>query len=255
MDATATFDAVLKYFDSYSRVARLYPSLIALAPTIWSAVALFPTIIDNASHSAAFVVATVCIFYFLSSLTRSLGKAAEIKLLDRWGGWPTTILLRHRDAMIDPVTKARYHRALEALCPGLALPSPEEEVREPKHADDLYRSATRKLIEQRRGPEHKLLHGENASYGFRRNLYGLKPVAIVETLIILLLTSFGWWLITPQPYTRLIVAQSVVNYPHFPVLLGLDLSYLLLWTWAVTPAFVFQSGREYGEALLRTLDG
>ena len=253
MTTPAPFDGILKLFDSYSRVARLYPSLIALAPVLWSAIALFPSIVDSVSHSAAFAIAAACILYFLTSLARSLGKRAETRLLARWQGWPTTILLRHRDGTLDRITKDRYHRVLEKMA-GLKLPGAAEELANPADADDLYRSVTKKLIEQRRGPQYGLLHGENASYGFRRNLYGLKPVVLVETFIVMALTALGWWLITPQPYTRLIIAESVIQYPHFPVLLGLDLAFLLLWIWAVVPSFVFQSGREYGEALLRTLD-
>jgi hypothetical protein len=240
-------------FDSYSRIARIYPSLIALAPVSWSALVLFPSVFSSFSKGAGFVVAATCIFYFLASLTRSLGKRIEPKLLARWGGWPSTILLRHRDGTLDPLTKARYHRELGALC-GLPVPSAVEENADPVAADDVYRSVTKKLIEQRRGSAYRLLHGENASYGFRRNLYGLKPVVVVETMLVLTLTGLGWWLITPQPYTRLIVAQSLINYPYFPVLFSVDLAYLLPWFWAITPTFVFQAGREYGEALLRTLD-
>jgi hypothetical protein len=253
MTTAAPIEAIMKLFDSYSRVARLYPSLVALAPIIWSAVALFPSIIENTSRGAAFVTAAAAVLYFLTSIARSLGKRAEIKLLRRWGGWPTTILLRHQDSGIDRVTKERYHRALERMS-GLKLATPEEEQRDLVQADDLYRSATRKLIEQRRDPKYHLIHGENASYGFRRNLYGLKPVAIVETLIVIFATALGWWLITPQPYTLPVVIQTTINYPHFLLLLLLDLSYFLLWIWAVTPNFVYQAGREYGEALLRTLD-
>ena len=251
---TNPFETIMKTFDSYGRVARLYPSLIALAPVIWSGVALFPSIIENASHSVAFVTAAACVLYFLTSVTRSLGKRAETRLLGDWGGWPTTTLLRHRDATIDPVTKSRYHRALENICDSVTLPTPDAERNDARRADEFYRSVTKKLIEMRRGPEHRLLHSENASYGFRRNLYGLKAVAVVETLIVMSVTAFGWWIITPQPYSRLILADSVIKYPHFPVLLALDFGYLLLWLWAVTPHFVFQSGQEYGEALLRTLD-
>jgi hypothetical protein len=247
------FSAAIGMFDSYSRVARVYPSLIALAPLIWSALALFPSIFSSLGNSAAFVVGATCVFYFFASITRYLGKKAESKLLKRWGGWPTTMLLRHRNDILDPLTKARYHNALSKLC-NLQPPSAADETNDQAAADNFYRSATKKLIEQRRGPENRLLHSENASYGFRRNLYGLKPVAVAETLILMTLTAFGWWLITPQPYTRLVVAESVIHYPYFPVLLGLDLGYLLLWFWAVTPTFVFQAGREYGEALLRTLD-
>ena len=249
-----TFDAITKYFDSYSRVARLYPALIVLAPVAWSAIALFPGIVDSVSHSAMFAISAACLLYFLTSITRSRGKLAEVKLLKRWGGWPTTNLLRHRDPVIDPITKARYHAALADLCGGLSMPTPAEEAADPNRADDIYRSATKKLIEKRRGPEFGLIHGENASYGFRRNLYGLKPVALVETALAVFFTGAAWWLITPQPYTRLSVAQSVINYPHLPLLIGVDIAYALVWLWAVNAAFVLQSGKEYGEALLRSLD-
>lgn len=247
-------DFLVKMFDPYSRVARLYPSLIALAPIAWSAIALFPNIVDTVGHSAIFAISATCILYFITGIARSRGKVVERKLLKRWDGWPSTTLLRHRDATIDPVTKARYHTALSSLCGGLAFSSPQHEAANPSAADDVYRSATKKLIEQRRGPQYKLLHGENASYGFRRNLYGLKPLVLTETLIMAVLTGGAWWLVTPQPYTRLIVAEFVVQYPHFPVLLALDLAFGLIWIWAVVPNFVLQSGRDYAEALLRTLD-
>ena len=244
---------VMGLFDPYNRVARVYPSLIALGPIAWSAVVLFPSIFTSIANGAGFVVATTCVFYFLASITRSLGKRVEPKLLNLWGGWPTTLLLQHRNSVLDPLTKARYHKELGFLC-GLNPPSATDEAADGVAADHFYRTSTKKLIEQRRDAKYRLLHGENASYGFRRNLYGLKPVAVVETLIVMTLTGFGWWLITPQPYTRLIVAESVIHYPFFPVLLGVDFGYLLVWFWAITPTFVFQAGREYGEALLRTLD-
>lgn len=246
------FDAVMKFFDSYSRIARLYPSFLAFGPILWSAVALFPSFLENISHSVAFAVGASCIFYFLSSLSRSLGKRAEPRLLAQWDGWPTTTLLRHRDGTIDANTKARYHRALETLA-GLKLPNPGKEGQDPKNADDLYRSATKKLIEKRRGPEYKMLHGENASYGFRRNLYGLKPLALAEATILIALTLFGWWVTMPRPYAQLSVIQTVTTYPYFPVLVAADLFYMLLWCW-VTSNYVHQAAREYAEALFRTLD-
>jgi len=253
MPTTSPLDTVVGLFDSYSRVARLYPSVIALAPILWSGVALFPSLLESASQSIAFVIGSACLLFFFTSITRSLGKRTEARLLRQQGGWHTTMLLRHRDATLDGTTKERYHRALEVMC-ACALPTLKQEQTNPADADAIYRSATKKLIEQRRGAEYVLLHAENASYGFRRNLYGLKPVALIETVIVILLTLFGWWLITPQPYTRLVIAQSVISYPHFLVLVGLDLGYLFLWLWAVTPDFVAQAGREYAEALLRTLD-
>lgn len=240
-------------FDSYNRIARIYPSLIALAPILLAVVSIFPTVIERMSHSAAFAFFAACALYFLASLARSLGKRAEVKLLGRWAGWPTTILLRHRDTTLDAVTKTRYHLALKKLT-GLALPNVFDEAQDTARADEIYRSATKKLIELRRGSEFSLLHNENASYGFRRNLYGLKPLVLVEILILLVLTSFGWWLVIPQPYSWVGLTQSIATYPQFLAMLTMDFAYLLVWTFVITPNFVFEAGREYGEALLRSLD-
>ncbi len=249
-----TWASIEKLFDKYSRTAQLYPALLTLAPIIWSAVVLYPSLISGFSQSTAFLVAVASLLYFLASIARSRGKFAEIKLLKKWGAWPTTLLLRHRDKTIDKPTKARYHRALSKLCNGLKFPSEREEKNAPQEADDIYRSATKKLIEQRRGPQYALIHAENASYGFRRNLYGLKPVGICLTVLAAVLTAGGWWLVMPTPIDWPLIAKSIIAYPHLPLLVVLDIGYLALWLWAIRERFVFQAAQEYAEALLRTLD-
>src|SRR5690606_31393015 len=123
----------------------------------------------------------------------SLGKRVETALLAEWGAWPTTQFLRHRDATIDPFTKARYHAKLQVICPDLSLPTKEDEQANPRRTDDVYRSATMRLLEQRRGPEYKLIQGENAHYGFRRNLLGLRPVACFLVGSSSLVTAVAWW--------------------------------------------------------------
>jgi hypothetical protein len=98
-----------------------------------------------------------------------------------------------------------------------------------------------------------MLHDENASYGFRRNLLGLKPIAITLAVLAAVLTSFAWWLIIPTIAWAAIVA-SAKNHPTLPMLLALDVGYLALLALLVRPAFVYQAAREYAEALFRTLD-
>lgn len=243
-----------KQFDSYSRTARVYPAMLTLAPIIWSAVVLYPSLVSSIPNSTGFLVATASLLYFLASIARSRGKFAEAKLLKAWGGWPTTLLLRHRDRTIDKVTKARYHRALSKLCDGLKFPSEPDETNAPDDADEIYRSATRKLIEHRRGKQYDLILKENASYGFRRNLYGLKPAALCLAALAASVTAAVWWLVTLAPLGWPSIAKSAIAYPHFPVLVVADLGYSALWLWAIRAPFVFQAGREYAEALLRTLD-
>jgi hypothetical protein len=246
--------ALTKLFDSYNRVARLYPALLAIAPILCSAIVVFPSIVSNIPRSTAVVFGMSCLAYFLASLARSRGKKIEEQLLAKWGGWPTTVMLRHRDDRIDRVTKARYHTALAALCPDITMPSAIDEQNAPSVADDTYRSATKRLIEMRRGPEYQMLHRENASYGFRRNMLGLKPAALGVAGIASLVTVLGWWTVVSPNLTWPSVQASIVTYPYLPVLLAFDAGYFLLWATMINESFVLQAAREYTEALFRTLD-
>lgn len=211
--------ALANLFDPYNRVARLYPALLAIAPILCSTIVVFPSLVSNISRSTAAAFGLSCLAYFLASLARSRGKTIEERLLAKWGGWPTTVMLRHGDDRIDPVTKARYHAALATLCPDLTMPSAVDEQNAPSGADDIYRSATKRLIEMRRGPEYAMLHRENASYGFRRNMLGLKPIALVVAAIAALVTALGWWTVLWPAPTWQSIHASIVTYPYLPVLL------------------------------------
>jgi hypothetical protein len=195
-----------------------------------------------------------CLAYFLASIARSRGKTIEEQLLDKWGGWPTTVMLRHCDDLIDRVTKARYHAALAALCPDITIPSAIDEQNSPSEANEIYRSATKRLIEMRRGPDYQMLHHENASYGFRRNMLGLKPIALAVAGIAALVTALGWWTVVSPSPTWQAVQATIVTYPHLPVLLAFDVGYFLLWAVMINKNFVRQAAREDAEALFRTLD-
>ena len=97
-----SLSALTKLFDNYNRVARLYPALLALAPILCSAIVVFPSLVANIPRSTAAAFGLPCLAYFLASLARSRGKMIEERLLANWGGWPTTVMLRHRDNRIEP---------------------------------------------------------------------------------------------------------------------------------------------------------
>ena len=151
-------------------------------------------------------------------------------------------MLRHCDDLIDRVTKARYHAVLAALCPDITIPSAVDEQNSPSEADRgvRYRSATKRLIEMRRGPDYQMLHHENASYGFRRNMLGLKPIAHAVAGIAALVTALGWWTVVSPSPTWQAVQATIVTYPHLPVLLAFDVGYFLLWAVMINKNFVRQ---------------
>ncbi len=248
------FDQILKAFDSYSRVARLYPALLAMGPLVWSALVVSPDLFSSWAKGTASVLVVSGFLYFFSSIARSRGKLEEERLTKLWGGWPSTIVLRHRDGTFDEFTKGRYHKALNKLCPDPPMPTVDEERDDPARADAIYRSATKCLIEARRDKKYGLLHGENASYGFRRNMLGLKPVAITIAFLAVVATLFGWALFEGFPTDISGFAKSIKTYPRFPLLAVADAGYLVVWLIFINSRFVRQASDEYSIALFRTLE-
>lgn len=246
----------INLFDDYNRRARLYPGLLTIAPVFWTVAALNPNlIVGSASHVLGSVILVSGALSLLSNLARWRGKIAERVLIEKWGGWPSTVLLRHRDSTIDSFTKARYHRELETICGGLKLPTADEEKGNPSDADARYRSATRRLIERRREKKYQLLHRENVQYGFRRNLLGLKPSALA---ILCLLTLFAGVTLSYGANTPISSWESVYadfrdRQPLYLLLLA-NLLAITVWVWAIRPNFVKQASEEYALALFRTLD-
>jgi hypothetical protein len=170
-------------FDEYSLNARVRPALLALlSPTIFSYLAFPPLYNIIAGAISIFVV--FGLVTTLAHLSRSAGRAAEKKLFSAWGGKPTTIMLRHNDVDIDPITKTRYHAFLSERIDRWVAPTEENELNDPRKADQLYNSAVRWLLEYTRDKKrYPILFKENISYGFRRNCYGIKWLAVILALM------------------------------------------------------------------------
>jgi hypothetical protein len=226
-----------KSFDEYSRNARLYPGLIAAAPIIL-VTALFlprePTLI------IASIVVSAGMTFLLASFVRSRGKNLEKRLIKTWDGLPTTKMLRHR----HPRNAAQFERRRERLedLYRKKLPTRSEEAAHPDRADDTYVDATRILVirvnEQR--ADFPRVHEENISYGFARNLLGLKPIAIIVILLAVIVDG-----VVILKDGNEVVAVSI---------LALHLALLVFWVLFVKPSWVLQAGQTYAERLFETLD-
>jgi hypothetical protein len=246
---------LFRFFDAYNRAARLYPALIALAPVFWTGASLKPDLFAGDLPRVFGSVAVTCaVVVLFTNIARASGKTIEPRLIAAWGGWRTIVLLRHRDTTIDPYTKARYHAALEGLSSGLTMPTPAEEATNPAEADNRYRSATKRLIEQRRDPKYPLLHQENAQYGFRRNLLGLKAIALL-LLCVALATSLGaWWFDLPRPVQSGRLFLDAATRWQVYSSIGGSVACVSMWLVLIRPRFVLLAADEYALALFRTLD-
>jgi hypothetical protein len=246
----------LRLFDPYSRQARLYPALLTLLPALAMSVAWFPTV--TSSGQILLELAAACgLLFLLADLARARGKRIEPILLRDWGGWPTTLWLRHADSHLSPDLKRRYHAFLSKQPSLGAMPTIEQERADSPLADERYASAVSWLKEKCRGTAFPLVEKENAAYGFRRNLLGLKTFGIILSTL-----TFAF------PAVAL-VAKGSVDLQHSPdhmaraylelpslVLSALALALVVLaaWIFVVRRDWVRAAGDQYARALLANCD-
>ena len=169
-------------FDGYTFQARLIPTYIVLLPL---AVGLQVWLPEGAilERLGTILVAPAPLAILLAQLGRDRGYRLQKQLWAGWGGAITTQMLRHRRTDGNPVMRQSYHACIERLFPDLNIPTLDEENANPQAADHVYEAATRKLIAATRDRDRfPLIYKENVSYGFRRNLWGLRPLGLILSI-------------------------------------------------------------------------
>lgn len=236
--------------DPYDRKARLKPALLALLPLICLCISLFPEIQSIWSAVGGIVVycgSTMLLIQF----GRNWGKLLEPSLFRSWGGKPSVAMLRHCDTRLSQDQKNRYRAFLERNVPELKLASPEEEEKSLAHADDGYESATAWLLTRTTDHERfKLIFAENINYGFRRNIRGLKPIALI--LDITVITIFLIWyssLWTGEIFSTL---NSIGIYGQITGILVI--LHLLFFLFFITRDWIRPPAEAYARQLLAACD-
>ncbi len=225
--------------DHYTRQARLFPALLVMLPIGFAIVAWFPE--KFLGWGLLLGVATSCgLTALFAQIGRDLGKRKEPKLYAKWGGKPTTQLLRHTSTYIDQHTKARYKEKLKSLIANISFPTADEEKNAPDAADEVYVSCTKYLLEKTRDQKQfDLLYKENVNYGFRRNLWGMKPAGLLLALIGFAAAS-----------APIVLAQDIVILPVAITATALNAMLLIWWLFRITPNWVRIAGFAYAERLL-----
>lgn len=232
--------------DPYDRKARLYPSLLVmLVPVV--AVTLVAPVFSSQLAGLASLAAALGGLMLLSSLGREWGKRKEPQLFKEWGGTPTTLMLLRVTTSLDHVTLDRYQRILETKIAGLKFLDPANENSERPKAVAICESAVKWLREATRdSKKFALIFAENINYGFRRNLLGVRPLAIVMCAVTLLVSAFYAWLasagnfsaITSQSWCSVVVACIGI----------------VVWGGVVNAEFVKTTAFAYATALLAACD-
>lgn len=232
--------------DPYERKARLVPGLLAVLPAVLPFVLLLG--VKNPLIAGALTVCSACgVMFLLARIARTLGKRKEEALVAKWGGLPTTILLRHRDAHFDSHSKMRYHQSI-ATVTGITMPTPDQEDADEKAADDAYRGAVTRLRELTRGPGFPLLMKENTSYGFHRNMQGLRPVGAAICIVVLFIVGVNAGVIALDPLA--FHGGAVLQMSPMQALSALIAAgFLLCWTFFFTAGATRSAGNAYAERL------
>lgn len=242
-------EALDRLRDPYERKARVFPGLLVALPLLVPLLWIFGP--RNPLLTALLGLLGGCgVIYALASISRGLGKRLEERLVVRWGGMPTTLLLRHRDTFLDSRSKARYHDEIRKKL-GLVLPTPEEEIADPAAADELYIGATRELRELMRGKAHSLLLKENIAYGFHRNMCALRPVGWLTSLLGIFFGLLLAEAIVTRPYGTEI---TKLLEPGLPGGITLAMGSALFFAWMYfTPGAVKRMGYVYAERLFESM--
>lgn len=252
----------LKGFDRYNIQARIYPALLLLLPILLTVYSVFPQLItSDYVKTLASVLVSFGVLYFLSSVCRSAGKKKEEELITAWGGYPTTIILRHQNSFLNSNIKSRYHNFLNQNVPEINFPSRAEELNNPQLADEIYSSSINWLKEQKRDKEKfNLLYEENIQYGFIRNLLGIKMWGLLSCISSIIFI-FGHQIyqvsvnLTKLPNLGNLIRLIVDNLTSFQLAIILfDIIAFLSWLLIVREPWVKEAGFDYAKTLLKSID-
>jgi len=231
--------------DPYNRKVRLQPALLAALPLGVGTLAWFPEGIAGWGILWGLVVWSGGTT-LLTQLGRDSGLKKEAHLYDKWGGKPTTALLRHRSAPNKVLLKVQQKK-LQSLVPELVIPSLEQEQADPDAADEVYDACVAILRERTRDrAQFGVLFEENCNYGFRRNLWGMKAVG--TTLAVLGLVLAGLSIV------RVLWDRIPLPSPLVPVAIAINLALLLAWIFWFTSDWVRIPAKAYASRLLASID-
>ncbi|MBJ7267654.1 hypothetical protein IG389_00595 [Idiomarina abyssalis] len=242
-------DDFSKYFDEYSFNSRVKPAFFLVFPIFISLLVLFEPSRTWTGSTVTFLVA-FGVINFAANQMSAKGNVLQDKLFKKWGGAPTTIVLRHSDNTIDSVTKSRYMDRLALLISNFTHTTPEYEQANPEGADELYMSASNYLREHTRDTTaYPLVFKENIAYGFSRNIRAFKTLGIFITvsslLVSLVVTYLDATALGSKP-PKLVIQE--ISFPYLG-LIAILLSMLWAWVFLVTENWVKVRAFAYAKRL------
>ena len=181
-----------KFFDAYSIRARLFPAVIAAAPAL-AAIALLVSWSTLGLSNAIASIGMLALMFAIADLSRARGRKLECRLYADHGGLPSITMFRRSDKTIDSGLKDRYRTFLAEQL-GVQAPDAEVELLDKSAADGFYDQCGAWLRQNTRDSKRfSILFAENVTYGFRRNLLGVKTIALwLNAIVVGVCLLFLW---------------------------------------------------------------
>ncbi len=229
----------MDFLDGYVIRARLFPAMLGIAPAlVFLLVTVGADYKDIGLPDVLMTATTGVLFFAFADIARRLGRRAERKLFCSSNGRPFPTVLRYRDDTLNSLSKARILAFVAGEIGGQA-PTPQEEQADPVKADEFYVASGDFLRERMRDQSRfSLLFAENVSYGFRRNLYGLRFPGLVLNLLTVAGSVF------------LIYSASGENLAQYGIVLIVAALHALYFIFGVTRGSVLEAADTYGRQLV-----
>lgn len=231
-----------RFLDAYTLRARLFPAVIAAAP----ALAALALLISWEKIALSNMIATgvlLVLLFALADLARKQGLRIEPSIYKEMGGKPSITMFRRNDGTIDQNAKDQYRQFLAGKL-GRAAPRADEEVADQAAADSFYEQSGIWLRDSTRdAKKFPILFGELVSYGFRRNLRGLKWSALAVNLIVVAICVVVLWQRQSLNMSEEVITRTIVVL----IIAWIHAAYFAL---AVTKEGVKEAARRYGRELI-----
>lgn len=222
----------------YTIYARAFPIYITIIPIVLVLVPILPEGFDWKLGGVSAIV-LLPLSYLCKQIGGDAGKQREQSLWKKWGGPPTTRFLRHDNSEFNSNTRDRIHTKLRSL--ELHVPTQDEQYQKPHDADNLYESCVDELRRRTRDDERfPLVFQEVRDYGFRRNIFALKPYGLTLTVLsflVCLIIAYHDWKAGKQSGSAII--------PCF-----INLGLILVWLLKFTEKAVKLTADRYARFLL-----
>lgn len=247
---------MLPFADLYTFRARIQPALAVALPLGFLMFAVLP---GNHFFVTAFfgLLSAAGGTAVLAQLGRDRGRKKQGELWDGWGGAPTTRLLRHRQIPGDITMSSELRQRVEEWW-SQPLPTDLEEVADAESADARYEEVTLALIAATRDKSRfPLVFAENANYGFRRNMWGLRPwgLAIAASLALVAWTLFAltvWGRPWPDPWWDVLVNPDSTAVIRLAVAVA-NSGFAVFWLFWVKPSWIKPVAEAYAMQLMESV--